>query len=114
MARVLFLLLYSALGHAFAGEPVHGVSKDLGDAMEMALKNVEQAAKAHGTCVGTYPSIKTCTEGPKGYWLCTGIHVRSSCNRKPSELDAEIAAAKGLTLETARSAVVAGTARNKK
>lgn len=71
-----------------AGEPVPGVSKDLGVAMERATMAVEKAAVLYGTCVSEYPSLKKCEEGPQGYWQCTGIRAnhKESCANKPSTL----------------------------
>lgn len=116
MRGMVFLLLSTMLTSALAGETVRGVSKDLGTALEKAVVAVEKSAKEYRTCVGTYPSIKTCEEGPLGYWICTGIRQQhlSGCPPKPQDLDAEIAAATGLSAEAARAAVAAGTALPKK
>lgn len=112
MKRILVLCLTLMAAPAFAGEPVRGVSKDLGEAMEKATAAVERAAQVHGTCVSEYPNIKKCEEGPQEYWQCTGIRAnhKGSCANKPSDLNNVIKAAKGLSGPAAKAAVAAGGA----
>lgn len=111
MKRILLVALTALAlpGAAFAGTPVYGVSKDLGEALEKAVANVEKAAVAHGTCVSSYPSLDTCSEG-KGYWQCSAIRAnhKGSCANKPSDLDNLIKAAKGLSGPAAKAAAAGG------
>lgn len=110
MKQILLLCLTVIAGPALAGEPVRGVSKDLGEAMEKATLAVEKAAVVHGTCVSEYPNLKKCEEGPQGYWQCTGIRAdhKGSCASKPSDLDNLIKAAKGLSGPAAQAVVTKG------
>ena len=98
ISAVILSLLASA---AIAGEPVYGVDKDLGIALEKAVSAVEKAAVQHGTCVSEYPSLNTCEESKKfaGYFQCTAIRAnhKGSCANKPSDLDNVIKAANGLS-----------------
>ncbi|SFK25998.1 hypothetical protein [Lysobacter sp. cf310] len=99
-------------GQAAAGEPVYGVDKDLGVALEKSVAAVEKAAIAHGTCVSAYPSLDTCEESAKfaGYFQCKAIRAnhKGSCANKPSDLDNLIKAANGLSGPAAKAFLTGG------
>jgi len=110
IAVVTALLAFS--GSAMAGEPVYGVDKDLGVALEKSVAAVEKAAAVHGTCVSRYPSLETCEESKKfsGYFQCEAIRAnhKGSCANKPSDLDNLIKAANGLSGPAAKAFLAGG------
>lgn len=119
MKRLLMIAVLGVCSQvALAGEPVYGISKDLGEALEKAYTKSESAAATHGTCVSEYPSLNTCVQGTgatKEYWQCHGIRAnhKGSCANKPSDLDNLIKAAKGLSGPAAKVAAAAATGGSK-
>lgn len=112
LRTVIAFSLAAAAGLAVAGEPVYGVDKDLGAALDKSVAAVEKAAAVHGTCVSEYPSLKTCEASKKfdGYFECRAIRAnhKGSCANKPSDLDNLIKAANGLSGAAAKAYLAKG------
>jgi hypothetical protein len=81
LSTILAAALFIASPAAFAGTPVSASGPTMDAAMDAATKAVEDDARKSGTCVSTYPSIKTCKQNPDGTWVCTGVRAnhKGSC-----------------------------------